>query len=169
LQWLNEQFEDSAFSGLPVALPTREFFPDRYDGSQPTVRRLLDRVCRFMEVAPERVVLKLVSSEGKVYLVNEKGHNLPSGAAGTHRRVGDNFVIAIDRCDLDSPMNLVGTMAHELAHVRLLGEDRVSGGRSRPSARLLIDLPAQSPRPRSCRFDRPGDSPNLCRRDEPGC
>lgn len=28
LQWLNEQFEDSAFNGLPVVLPTSKFFPD---------------------------------------------------------------------------------------------------------------------------------------------
>jgi hypothetical protein len=42
-----------------------------------------------------------------------------------YRQVGENFVIVIDRSDLGNPMNLVGTMTHELAHARLLGERRV--------------------------------------------
>lgn len=41
LRWLNEQFEDSAFSGVPVVLPTSHFFPDHYDGSEAAVRRML--------------------------------------------------------------------------------------------------------------------------------
>src|SRR5215469_9466347 len=138
LQWLSEQFDDSAFSGLPVVLPTREFFPDAYDGSKPAVRRMLNRVCRFMDVDPERVVLKLVSEVGKVYLVNETGHYLPSGAAGTYRRVGESFEISIDRSELDNPANLVGTMAHELAHSRLMGENRIEADAY--DKELLTDL-----------------------------
>lgn len=125
LQWLSEQFEDSAFNGLPVILPTDRFFPDAYDGSQASVRTMLNRVCRFMEVDADRVVLRLISNTGEVALVNEAGHYLPGSAAGTYRRVGENFVIKIDRTGLDRPMDLIGTMAHELAHARLLGENRI--------------------------------------------
>lgn len=125
LQWLSEQFDDSAFHGLPVVLPTNKFFPDPYDGSKGTVRRLLNRVCHYMDVSPGQVVLKLVSEVGKVFLVNDDGQYLPPGAAGTYRRVGEKFVIELDRSQLDNPMDLVGTMAHELAHARLLGEDRI--------------------------------------------
>lgn len=35
LRWLSEQFEDSAFSGLPVVLPTNHFFPDRTTLNKP--------------------------------------------------------------------------------------------------------------------------------------
>ena len=124
LQWLSEQFADSAFSGLPVILPTNKFFPDRYDGSLPAVRRMLERVCRFMEVDADCIVLKLVSQPNDVYLVNRAGHQVP-GTAGTYCRVGDEFIIRIDKAQLDRPMDLVGTLAHELAHVRLLGEGRI--------------------------------------------
>src|SRR5438105_1191598 len=41
LQWLTEEFEDSAFTGRPLVLPTPEFFPDPYDGSRKAVRVLL--------------------------------------------------------------------------------------------------------------------------------
>lgn len=125
LQWLSEQFEDSAFSGLPVVLPTNKFFPDRYDGSLPTVRKMLERVCRFMDLDADSIVLKLASRMGHdEIMVDGSGQQLP-GLAGTYKRVGENFVITLNKADLERPMNLVGTLAHELAHVRLLGEFRI--------------------------------------------
>lgn len=125
LAWLSEQFDDSAFSGLPVVLPTRDFFPDPFDGSKASVKAMLNRVCRYMDVDADRVVLRLKAATGQVDLVDRTGLQLPGAAAGTYHQVGENFVITLNRDELVSPMNLVGTMAHELAHARLMGEGRV--------------------------------------------
>jgi hypothetical protein len=124
LEWLAKEFDDHAFNGRPVVLPTHDFFPDRYDGSKPSVRALLDRVCGYMDVAPGLVALKFVSDAGKIWLVNDAGQYMPH-AAGTYEEGERKFVIRLDKSGLDDPMGLVGTMAHELAHVRLLGEGRV--------------------------------------------
>ena len=123
LQWLSEEFDDHAFNGRPLVLPTAEFFPDPYDGSKRAVRALLDRVCGYMDVVPALVALKFVSDVGKIWLVNDAGQYLPH-AAGTYEEGERKFIIRIDKSGLDEPMGLVGTMAHELAHVRLLGEGR---------------------------------------------
>lgn len=125
LQWLNDQFDDHAFNGRPLVLPTSQFFPDPYNGSTETVRLLLDRVCEYMDVVPELVELKIVSDAGKIWFVNESGKYLPQ-AAGTYEERRGKFTIRIDKSELDDPMGLVGTIAHELAHVRLLGEDRIA-------------------------------------------
>jgi hypothetical protein len=124
LQWLSEEFEDHAFNGRRLVLPTPEYFPDPYDGSKRAVRTLLDRVCEHMDVVPRLVSLKFVADVGKIWLVNEAGHYLP-GAAGTYEEGDRKFIIRIDESGLGDPMGLVGTMAHELAHVRLLGESRI--------------------------------------------
>lgn len=124
LQWLAEEFGDSAFTGRRVVLPTPEFFPEAYDGSKKTVRRLLDQVCDYMDVVPDLVALKLVAEAGKIWLVNEAGQYL-AGAAGTYEEGERKFIVRIDKSGLDDPMGLVGTMAHELAHVRILGESRI--------------------------------------------
>jgi hypothetical protein len=124
LQWLAEEFDDSAFSGRRLVLPTPEFFPDPYDGSKKSVRRLLDRVCEYMDVVPDLVALKFVADAGKIWLVNEAGQYLPS-VGGTYEEGERKFIIRIDRSELHDPMGLVGTMAHELAHVRLMGESRI--------------------------------------------
>lgn len=137
LQWLSEEFDDHAFNGRPVVLPTPEFFPDPYDSSKRAVRTLLDRVCGYMDVVPDLVALKFVSDAGKIWLVNESGQYLP-GAAGTYHEGKRKFIISIDKSGLDDLVGLVGTMAHELAHVRLLGESRIM--REAYDNELLTDL-----------------------------
>lgn len=137
LEWLAGEFDDSAFAGRPVVLPTPAFFPDPYDGSKKAVRRLLDRVCGYMDVVPDLVALKFVADAGKIWLVNDAGQALPD-AAGTYEEGERKFVIRVDKSGLDDPMGLVGTVAHELAHVRLLGESRVM--REAFDNELLTDL-----------------------------
>jgi len=124
LQWLYEEFRLSAFSGDPLILPTAEFFPDPYDGSKKSVRKLLDRVCEYMGVVPDLVALKYIDNANHLWLVNEAGQYLP-GAAGTYEEGSRKFIIRLAESELHDPMGLVGTMAHELAHVRLLGEGRI--------------------------------------------
>jgi len=139
LEWLTAEFDDSAFSGRRIVLPTPEFFPDPYDGSKKAVRILLDRVCGYMGVVPDLVAMKLVADAGKIWLVNEAGQYLP-GAAGTYAEGARKFIVRIDKTGLDDPMGLVGTVAHELAHVRLLGEGRIM--REVYDNELLTDLTA---------------------------
>lgn len=126
LQWLEHEFDDHAFNGRPIVLPTAEFFPDPYDGSDEAARTLVNRVCGYMGVEPRRINLEFVTSVGKMDLVNDGGHRLPE-AAGTFQDRWGWYQITLDRVDLGNPMALVGTIAHELAHVRLLGERRISG------------------------------------------
>jgi hypothetical protein len=137
LLWLAEEFEDSAFTGRRLVLPTPEFFPDPYDGSTRTVWDLLERVCGYMDVDSCLVGLKMVGDAGKLWLVNDSGQYLP-GAAGTYSEGRHQFIITIDKSGLDDPVGLVGTMAHELAHVRLLGEGRIM--REVYDNELLTDL-----------------------------
>jgi hypothetical protein len=137
LLWLNEEFDDHVFNGRRLVLPTREFFPDPYDGSRRAVRTLLDRVCGYMDVGTDLVALKCISRAGRLGLVNEAGQYLPD-AAGTYEEGERKFVITIDMIGLEDPVGLVGTMAHELAHVRLLGESRVL--REEYDNELLTDL-----------------------------
>ncbi len=125
LEWLAEEFDDSAFSGRRLVLPTPAFFPDSYDGTNATVRTLLDRVCGYMDVDPDIVSLEIVAAAKGIGLVNEHGHEIAE-AAGTYEAGGLGPHIRIDKSGLHDPMSLVGTIAHELAHQRLLGEGRIT-------------------------------------------
>jgi hypothetical protein len=141
LQWLSRQFGLHLLLERPIILPTDEFFPDPYDGSEKAVKRMFRRVCRYMKVNPEAVEIKLFTDRtpGSIVAIDPTR----GIAAGTWQRgegIWQKGIIRIERAALDRPADLIGTMAHELAHQRLLGE-----GRADPQAfdnELITDLTA---------------------------
>jgi hypothetical protein len=138
MRWLTGEFGGELGYEFPVILPTPKFFPDEYDGSKKAARILLDRVCAYMGVVPALVALKVFADSRSLWLVNERGDYLSPGAAGRYEEGERKFIIHIAQDQLDKPMDLVGTMAHELAHVRLLGEGRTT--RESYDNELLTDL-----------------------------
>jgi len=126
MRWLIDEFGDEPLRHANVILPTPEFFPDEFSEDESDVRSLLDRVCGYMCVDPERVKLEFFTDESHQLECSlptyEYSHD---GAAGTYRKRRGKFIIAIESSQTNDPMNLVATIAHELGHVRLLGEDRV--------------------------------------------
>jgi hypothetical protein len=126
LRWLNGEFDDNAFTGLPVVLPTREFFPDPYDGSRGAARTLYQRVCGYMGISPGRVILKFTAEKPPLWLVNASGQGVPTHPAATYEYNGGDELLRLNDAELGDPVGLVGTLAHELAHARLLGEGRVA-------------------------------------------
>jgi hypothetical protein len=127
LRWLAEQFGLHVFTKRAVILPLEEFFPDRFDGSDGTVELMFAQVCRYMDVDPDSVELQLFTDRNPLHLVNEQGHEIPH-AAGLYMGMeyGSKSVIRLETAESCDPLGLVGTMAHELAHLRLLGEERIS-------------------------------------------
>ena len=126
--WLIEEFGADTLRNAAVILPTDEFFPDRFSGGEDDVRALVGRVCCYMGVDFERVELNIFTDEG----IGGQRH-LPSyeyshsGAAGHYRKRRGKFVVGVESSQVRDPMCLVATVAHELGHVRLLGEGRASG------------------------------------------
>jgi hypothetical protein len=141
LRWMSQQFGLHILLERPIILPIEQFFPDPYDGSPKAVRRMFRRVCDYMEVDPDTVEVKLFTDRrsGSMSAIDSS----QGFAAGTWQRGDDLWkkgIIRIERSTLQRPADLIGTMAHELAHQRLLGEDRAD-----PDAfdnELLTDLTA---------------------------
>lgn len=127
LGWLSEQFGRETFTRRAVILPTHDFFPDPVDGTEASVRNLLDQVCRYMDVEPDRVSLNFFTNNNNMWLVNDDGKYLPTGAAGLYEEQFNKTVSHIEASGMENLSDLVGTMAHELAHLRLMGERRVTG------------------------------------------
>jgi len=125
LNWLTNEFPSTVFSGRQIVLPTSDFFPDAYDGSRKAVRAMLQRVCEYMGVAPELVHVEFIAPADRFWLVNKDGDVLPTAPAGTFQSRARRFLIRISESEIDNPMALVGTLAHELSHARLLGEERI--------------------------------------------
>ncbi|MFQ5731351.1 MAG: HEAT repeat domain-containing protein [Planctomycetaceae bacterium] len=116
MQWLSEQFGIEPLLNAEVLLPTPEHFPEPYTGTPEDAERLMRRMCRQLQVDPTtNIVLKIQSDV-----------EMPD-AAGLYEEDDGTTTIRITESQLGDPEQLVSTLAHELAHQRLLGEKRLTG------------------------------------------
>jgi hypothetical protein len=129
MQWLLEEFGRDTFRDVTVVLPTDEFFPDEYFGEEEDVEALVERVCGYMEVERGRLEIEIYEDEhGEIQRSLCFAEDSSEGASGHYHKRRDKFVISLASSQLSDPMSLVATVAHEVGHVRLLGEARIHGG-----------------------------------------
>ena len=121
LRWLRGEFGDDPL-GAPVLLPTTDDVPGEFTGGEEVAHDLCDRLCERMAVDPDRVtvVVTPLADDGVVGIGFDR-----NGGCAYHRDVHPQVVEVNPRL-LTTPVSLVASIAHSLAHVRLLGEERVS-------------------------------------------
>ena len=138
MSWLLSEFGEQRLRG-EVVLPTDEYFPGTYRGTEQDVRVVLDRLCEHMDIEPGRVRLKHGEGGADPELAAQMPvHSESTGAAGLHEAHRGSSVLTLSGDLLDHPMALVATLAHELGHVLLLGEHRIPA--DRPDHEPLTDL-----------------------------
>ncbi len=126
-QWLIDELGIDILQQSEVILPTEEYFPDAYDGSRVSVRKMVDRVCGYMDVDPNMVELRFVESDERSRL-----HPLAADGSLERHELGSyqmrrdgKYAISLNMDQTSNPEMLVATIAHELGHVILLGEGRL--------------------------------------------
>jgi hypothetical protein len=125
--WLIDELGIDVLRDGEVVLPTEEHFPDVFNGSRSSIRRMVDRVCVYMDVDPKLVEVRFYENEdeSRFHPLAADG-NSRSHALGTYRRRRDGkYTISLDTVQAKNPQMLVATIAHELGHVILLGEERL--------------------------------------------
>ncbi len=116
LIWVCEKFGTKRILDAPRVLPTREFFPDPYHGTEDDLAPLFRRVCGFMGANPDRFRLSLFS---------ERRH---PGIMGLYERgTKDSPKVSLLRSLLPDQEVVIATLAHEVAHDLLLGAGLLTG------------------------------------------
>lgn len=133
LGWLIKEFGHAVFLERDVILPNHQFLPENFDYSDSSLRKLLNKVCTLMEVDPRDIDLDVVRTSGNgLFLTDTNGRAVSAQFGGLYqsivpRRKGTRSYsrISINVDELLDLRGLIGTLAHELAHERLLGEGRI--------------------------------------------
>lgn len=126
-RWLVQELTVDVLNSVEVVLPTEDFFPDPYDGSRGSIRKMLERVCRYMDVDPTLVEIRFFEGDD-----DSRFHPLASDGSQRGHAVGSyrmgrsgKYLISLDTSQAAKPETMVATIAHELGHVILLGEGRL--------------------------------------------
>ena len=118
--WLRAEF-DAERTERAVITPDDARWPSSYRGREEEVRGVADIVADVVGVDMSLVDL-VFFDDGQ----SERGEGHFSSAAGTYECVNDRFLVSVNSRIAGDAVSVVATLAHELTHVRLLGEGRVS-------------------------------------------
>lgn len=134
-QWVNQGFQRlekmlgrRRMLEARVVLPTAEDFPDPYDKTPTAVEKLFQRVCTYMQVDRTTIELEIFPDETEELrktLPHWRGDSKEAAGLYTHDggagEAAKRMVVAIKSSQLQDPLVLVATVAHELGHAILLG------------------------------------------------
>jgi hypothetical protein len=135
IRWLISEFGLAKAKTVQAILPTPEFFPEPYDATPASGRVLFDRVSRYMGINPRGLKLRFFIRRRPMALDD---FIQDQGAAGLYEQESSVTRIQIDEASLADPLVLVATASHELAHVLLLGQGRLTG--DEPDHEEITDL-----------------------------
>jgi hypothetical protein len=134
--WLVQEFGQTNILSKPTLFPNTEHFPITYDGSKDSFIQTAHIIGRQMEIDLKMINLDLYN-ESIQEIQNNYGHRIWTTpdetsteqlTAGLYFGKNDagQFDVFIEKKNLTDPEKLVATIAHEFAHIKLLGEKRVS-------------------------------------------
>lgn len=129
LGWIAERFGVDRLRGVEVALPA-EVLGEGFDGSPDAAVAMFERLRGRLGLAGHRLRFGLYDEEEAPALpewAHDDGER--AGTAGHFVRAGPGRVqvVRLNASKLDDPMRVVATLVHELCHVLLIGQDRLTG------------------------------------------
>jgi hypothetical protein len=132
-QWFTEQFGSGALRKDAI-LPSA-FVPARYAATREQLEVLVRRVAVLMGVSSGRVTVEAFDGTADRKAAARSGR---SRAVGHYREVNGRAVVALDLAEAGDPASMTAIIAHELSHVLLIGDRRISP--ERPDQERLTDL-----------------------------
>jgi hypothetical protein len=135
-KWLLHNFDEPTIRRRPVLTPHYDDFPIQYNGDPQTATDTITILARQMDINPEDILLN-VYKEGEsqlssgspfgdgLYLSQLEEEKYSSGQYFGKEEDG-KYHIGLENKKLLRPESMIATLAHELAHIKLLGENRLT-------------------------------------------
>jgi hypothetical protein len=133
--WFFHNFDKQKIINRKVLVPDFSDFPIKYSGDEISVWETLRIVATQMEVNTDDIQLEFyqegiteISTGGafgdRLFLKNEEAEKYSAGKYYGKQEDG-KFHIMLEVKTFTEPENLVATLAHEIAHIKLLGENKI--------------------------------------------
>jgi hypothetical protein len=134
--WLMNNFGEAAIKHCTVLTPHYSHFPIKYDGDPQTATDTINILTRQMDIDPDDILLNVYTeglselSSGSpfgdgIYL-SQLDDEKYSGGLYFGKEEDGKYHIGLENKKLLRPESLIATLAHELAHIKLLGEHRIT-------------------------------------------
>jgi hypothetical protein len=132
LLWLMEAFPDTKIEDRKILTPTASDFPIIWNRSRENAIEALIIICSNMNLNPNEIELDFYNNGIKefnmgtsvIFTVSDP-ENPEAAGLYNHEMIDGKYSISLDEALLEKPESLIATIAHELSHVKLLGEKKL--------------------------------------------
>jgi hypothetical protein len=134
-KWVDSYFDkfidivgEDLFLKIRTILPTKDFFPDNFNGSYESTLAITKCVCGFMNVDPGKINLYNFRDQ-REDIENSLRDQMASWSSGGHVSAAglysenlnsEKINIGLKNDNLSDPISLIATLAHEISHYILL-------------------------------------------------
>jgi tetratricopeptide (TPR) repeat protein len=141
--WFIEVFGLDRLQKQPFIAPTTENFPYNDLKETEQFQKLFEQLCSFWELNPNEIIVKFFddfkSKQWTTWVRPQSKFKEPGGLYSQIYTTDEKrFNIQLAKSNLDHPQLLISVIAHELAHVKLLGGNYIN--RSDDDMEPLTDL-----------------------------
>lgn len=128
--WLIKKLGEEKIKNCRTLLPIEDHFPVKSNDATQIVNTVLKVVATQMDVDPKQIVMDFYQEE-PLELKGDFGYTIftqqepeDSHSAGLYQGKDENgqYLISIEKNQLKELDKLVATLAHEIAHIKILGE-----------------------------------------------
>lgn len=134
--WLVGAFGEETIMNRPVLTPHHSDFPIQYNGSHESAFKTVEIIACQMEIDPNDIELFFYQDGIREVSTGDLGSSIFTTGEGKEgvkssngrymgRQDDGKFHIALQEKNLLEPEYMVATLAHELSHIKLLGEERL--------------------------------------------
>lgn len=128
--WFIEVFGFDKLKEQPFISPTTEIFPYNNLKDPDQFQKLFEQLCDYWDLNPNEIIVKffddIKSKQWTTWIPHGK-FNEPGGLFNQmYSTDAKRFNIQLAKSNLDSPQLWVSVIAHELAHVKLLGGNYIN-------------------------------------------
>ena len=131
LTFLRNSIGEKSLLSVTTVTPTPSFFDRDFDTTEEDAHFILERCMQLMFIE-DTIQLEFFSEKFTFCLVCQNVlsttadiYGRSKGAAGTYQKNESFTTIRLEKELLKDPNKLIATMSHELAHHKLLGENRI--------------------------------------------
>jgi hypothetical protein len=131
IAWVKTQVLPARHVQIKTVRPTTAFFDKKLNGTEEDAYFLFEKIKVLMDIETDDIVLEFFTDgridnpDGSVLSTNADLKGRSKSAAGYYTQDSEEIKILIETQQLKNPTSLIATIAHELAHFILLGENRI--------------------------------------------
>ncbi len=127
--WIIKEFGKETVLNSEIIIPLKNKIPIKYDATEDCAKELIDFVASKMQINRDLIDVDFYNQSqmelGGNFITQQYEEDKYSSGQYWGKSRNGKYQISIEKSQLNNPIALTATIAHELAHIKLLGEKRI--------------------------------------------